>query len=164
MRYIREKIIIWLFEHTQKGYCKFKKKTPWNLTKEALLRYPSNTFGYHLGNLLDAHNFELIPKVERHDAYHLITGFSTSVKDEIALQYCCFGNGKRTPYLVAVLLLGTLLLPEHFLYYIKSYHYGKRANPFHQYDFKKLLHIDFETFRSMIFTKSNPFPTTSIAN
>lgn len=164
MKYIREQFIIWLFEHSQRVYCKFKKKTPWNITREQLLDYPKNTFGHHLGNLLLANDFKLIPKVERHDAYHLITGFSTSVKDEIALQYCCFGNGKRTPYLLAVLVLGTLLLPDHFLYYIKSYHYGKRANSFHHYDFKKLLEVDFETFRSMIFTRSNPFPKTSIVN
>ena len=158
MKQFRENIIIWLFEISQKAYCKFKKKTPWNISNQELLKYPKHSFGYQLGRLLEANGFELLPKVERHDAYHLITGYGTTVQEEIALQYCCFGNGKRTPYLLAVLVLGTILLPKYISFYMKSYHYGKRANSFHHFDFKTLLHVDFEKFRTIIFTASNPFP------
>ena len=153
MKTEREKLITWLFNWTMVLYCRFKKKKSWNITTQQLLDMPTDTFGYHLGQLLHTNGFELIPKVERHDAYHLITGFGTTVKEEIALQYACFGNGKRTPYLYGVLCLGTLLLPDYFSYYLKAYQYGKQANSFHHFDFKQILPLNFETFKSIIFSE-----------
>ena len=135
-------------------YCKFKKKEAWNISTASLLEMKESTFGYNLGALLHKNGFELIPKVERHDAYHLLTGFGTTVEEEIALQYCCYGNGKRTPYLYGVIVIGTLILPEYFPYYLKAYHYGKNANDFHHFDFEKILNVDFKNFQETIFTNS----------
>ena len=150
---IRRKIIEWLFEVTQKQYTRFKKKTPWNISNTALLGMPANTFGYRLGRFLEGNGFELIPKVERHDAYHVVTGFGIMAEDEVALQYLCFGNGKRTPYLFAVLCIGTIVLPEFWSYYRRSFHFGKRSNSFHHFDFKTVLPLDYYRFRSMIFSE-----------
>ncbi|MFC7358319.1 hypothetical protein ACFQO1_11520 [Jejudonia soesokkakensis] len=148
----RKQFIQWLFEITQKFYLRFKRKRPWNISRQQLLQMPKNTVGYALGKFLDSQGFELIPKVERHDAYHLLTGFSTSVEDEIALQYLCFGNGKRTPYLLGVLLLGTLLLPDYLSYYRKAFSIGKASNSFHHYEYKKVLSWDYGNFRKSIFS------------
>ncbi|WP_271855454.1 hypothetical protein [Patiriisocius marinus] len=150
----RKKFITWLFKWTMVVYCKFKKKEAWNISTAALLEMKKHTFGYKLGALLHKNGFELIPKVERHDAYHLLTGFGTTVEEEIALQYCCYGNGKRTPYLYGVLLIGTLILPEYFPFYMKAYRYGKNANDFHHFDFKQILKLDFKSFQDTIFTSS----------
>ncbi|MCW9038247.1 hypothetical protein, partial [Altibacter sp.] len=148
----RKKLIHWLFEKTRIIYCRFKKKVPWEITTLQLLQLPSTTFGYRLGSFLLKNGFELLPKVERHDAYHVLTGFSTRVEDEIALQYLCFGNGKRTPYLLGVLLLGTLLLPEYVGYYLDSFRIGKQLGPFHHYDYKLLLKQSFDEFKDSIFS------------
>lgn len=153
LQHTRKKLITWLFNWTMLIYCKFKKKEAWDITTAQLLEMPSNCFGFHLGQLLHNNDFELIPKVERHDAYHLVTGYSTSVADEIALQYCCFGNGKRTPYLLGVLLIGTILLPDYMSTYLKAFQTGKAANSFHHFDYKKVLPVDFENFRSAIFLR-----------
>jgi len=102
---------------------------------------------------LDRNNFELIAKVERHDAYHVLTGYGTKVEDEIALQCLCFGNGKRSLYLYGAMLLGIIILPEYYKYYYKSYCIGKRANTFHHYDYKKLLKVSIHDFRDIIFSK-----------
>lgn len=134
-------------------YYKFKKKKAWGISTAQLLQMPKNTFGHHLGLLLHSNCFELIPKVERHDAYHLVTGFSTPVKDEIALQYTCFANGKRIPYLLGVLTLGTLLLPDHLTYYRKAYQYGRALYSFHQYDYKTILPLDFKHFKTLVMNK-----------
>ena len=149
----RKKIILWLFEKSQNIYTKyFKKKEPWQILRADLLKYPKNSIGKHLGDFLLENGFELIPKVERHDAYHVITGYGTNVEDEIALQYLCFGNGKRSKYLFAVVVIGTFVLPEYYKHYYKSYCIGKKANPFHHYDYKKLLEIDLFDFRRSIFS------------
>ena len=150
-----KQFIIWLFEHSQRLYTSlFKKHDSWNITKSDLLKLPQPTFGRHLGEFLDKNNFELIPKVERHDCYHVLCGYSTKVEDEIALQCLCYGNGKRSPYLYGAILLGVAILPDYYNYYYKSYKIGRRANPFHHFDYKKLLHVSMQDFRSAIFSKS----------
>ncbi|WP_290626868.1 hypothetical protein [Altibacter sp.] len=153
MKKQRKKLIHWLFKKTQLLYCRFKKKAPWNITTLQLLQLPTTTFGHHLGSFLFKNGFELLPKVERHDAYHVLTGYSTRVEDEIALQFLCFGNGKRTPYLLGVLIVGSLLLPEYAGYYRDSFRIGKQLNPFHHYDYKLLLKQSFTDFKNSIFSE-----------
>tara|TARA_R110002096_G_scaffold142421_2_gene297717 strand:- start:257 stop:730 length:474 start_codon:yes stop_codon:yes gene_type:complete len=148
---MRKKFIYWLFEHSQRIYIKFKKKNPWGISAKELLTYPKDRFGYHLGKLLAENNFELLPKVERHDCYHLLTNYDTKVEDEIALQYVCFGNGKRSPYLFGVLLIGTILLPEYYKYYLKSYKLGKSCNTFHHFNYKHILLLSLQEVRESIF-------------
>lgn len=74
---MRKKFIYWLFEHSQRMYVNFKNKKPWGITSQELLTYSKNSFGFHLGKLLIENNFELLPKVERHDCYHLLTNYGT---------------------------------------------------------------------------------------
>ena len=150
---MRKQFIYWLFQHSQRMYIKFKKKKPWNISTKELLAYSSETFGYQLGSFLQENEYELLPKVERHDAYHLLTGYGTKVEDEIALQFVCFGNGKRSPYLLGVLLIGTFILPEYLLYYIRSYNLGKTCNQFHSFQYKKLLNYSLNDLREIIFNK-----------
>ncbi len=150
----RKKLIEWLFEHSQKIYTRmFKKHKPWGVYKKDLLKYPNGTLGKYLGEFLNKNGFELISKVERHDAYHVLTGYGIKVEDEIALQCLCFGNGKRSIYLYGAMMLGIIILPDYISYYWKSYNIGKQANTFHCFDFKKLLHTSIEDLRTAIFTK-----------
>lgn len=148
---MRKKFIIWLFMHSQKIYTHFKKKTPWKITKKQLKLLNKESFGYALAVFLEKNSFELIPKVERHDAYHVLTNYGTEVQDEIALQYLCYGNGKRSLYLYAVILIGTAILPDYLRYYIRSYHIGKEANSFHHLDYEKLVNIPLDHLRSVFF-------------
>lgn len=151
----RKQLIKWLFKISQKIYTDIHKHhEPWNISKSQLLKYPNNTVGKHLGLFLDKNDFELIPKVERHDAYHTLTGYGTNVEDEIGLQYLCFGNGKRSPYLFGAIILGVIILPDYYKYYYNSYCIGKNANPFHHFDYKKLLHVSIHGLREAIFSKN----------
>jgi len=152
---LRKQFIIWLFEHSQRIYTSiFKGKEAWKITKTDLLKLPQPTFGRHLGEFLDKNNFELIPKVERHDCYHVLCDYSTKVEDEIALQCLCYGNGKRSPYMFGAIILGVAILPDYYNYYYKSFKTGKRANPFHHFDYKKLLNVSITDLREAIFLKS----------
>lgn len=150
----RKYLIQWLFENTEKTYTKFfKKNKPWGITKTDLLKYPNETLGKHLGLFLDKHLFELIPKVERHDVYHVIAKYGVNAEDEIALQYLCYGNGKRSTYLYSVLIIGTFILPDYFKYYRKSYQKGLRMNAFHNLDFQNLLSHNMNDLQTAIFKK-----------
>lgn len=155
---LRKRIISWLFEYSQGIYTKlFKNHKPWGVGRLELLKYPKSTFGRHLGEFLDLNNFELIAKVERHDAYHTLTGYGTKVEDEIALQCLCFGNGKRSLYLYGAVILGILILPDYWKYYYDSYSIGKRANSFHHFRFERLLKVNFEDFRTAIFKEKDVY-------
>ncbi len=154
MKNFSKQFIIFLFEHSQRIYTSmFKNHDAWGISKTQLLDYPQYTFGWHLGDFLTSNNFELIPKVERHDCYHVLCGYSTKVQDEIALQCLCYGNGKRSPYLYGAIILGVAILPDYYKYYYKSYKIGKSANAFHQFDYKKLLRIPIDDLRTSIFSK-----------
>lgn len=152
----RKRIVTKLFEISQKVYVKhFKKnKIPWKTNRDILLTYPENSLGRILGTFLKVNDFQLLPKVERHDAYHVLVDYGTAPQDEIALQYLCLGNGKQSLYLIGVIILGTLLLPEYFRYYLHSYEVGKKAHPFHHYDYEKLLSQDLQKLREAFFGKA----------
>lgn len=155
MKKLRKKLIEWLFDKSQKFYTKlFKNHEPWGIYRAELLTYPTDSIGRHLGEFLEKNGFELIAKVERHDAYHTITGYGTNVEDEIALQCLCFGNGKRSPYLYGAMILGVMILPDYYQYYYRSYWIGKRANPFHHFNYKKLLKVNIHDFRRAIFSSA----------
>lgn len=152
----RKRIVAKLFEITQGFYVKhFKKhKTPWPLNRQDLLKYPKGSLGLALGEFLTQNGFEMIPRVERHDAYHVLLNFGTQAQDEIALQYLCFANGKRSKYLFGVISIGTLFLPEYLPYYRQCYKLGKRLNCFHDLDYLPLLTTDLAELRAAISTPS----------
>ena len=150
---IREKTCVLLFEKSKMPYARiFKRhKTPWQLSNVQLKQMGRGTLGSALGQFLVKNGFELIPRLERHDAYHVLTGYGTDVKDEIALQYLCFGNGKKSKYLWMVMLVGTILNPEHWSYFKASYRRGKAARTFYHWDFKQYLHRDLDSLRAWVF-------------
>jgi len=151
---MRKQLIIWMFEHSQRIYTTlFKNHESWKITKSELLKLPEPTFGRHLGEFLKRHNFDLIPKVERHDCYHVLCGYSIKVEDEIALQCLCYGNGKRSPYLYGAIILGVAILPDYYKYYYKSFKIGKAANAFHHFDYQELLTTSISDFRAAMFPK-----------
>ena len=160
---IREKICVWLFEKSKQPYAHYlKKNDAWNLNRFELLQFPANSLGYELGLFLNKNNYELIPKLEKHDAYHVITGYKTSVKDEIALQYFFLGNKKKSPYLFAVIIIGGILLPEYFLHYYKSYQKGKTAQQFYKWDIKTLLSTSLKYLQDLVFEQPTvPMKTTA---
>jgi hypothetical protein len=149
----RKKLYNWIFKRTIVIPSSDRKNTLWDITTKDLLLMPFSSFDYQLGKLVNEQNSQLKPKVVPHDAYHLLTGFGTDVEDKIALQYHCFGNGKRNPYLTFVLVIGTLILPEFIAYYLESFRIGKSANSFHHFDFRTILPINFTDFRSIIFSE-----------
>lgn len=150
---MRKKLIAYLFDVSQAVYTKyFKKSEPWGISKKELLTYPIDSYGYKIGEFLMQNGFELFPKVERHDAYHVLTGFGTKVEDEIALQCLCLGNGKKSLYMFGAIFLGIIILPDYLNYYYKAYKMGKSANQFYHFNFKNLLNVNYEDFKALIFT------------
>ncbi|WP_419868860.1 Coq4 family protein [Chryseobacterium sp. CT-SW4] len=141
MKKLRLRFLLFMYENSQRQYRKYFKKTKrqWQFNEEQLLSFQEDSLGRALGEFYKKHGFRMIPKMENHDVYHLVTDYGTSMKEEIAMQYLLFGNGKRSAYLLGVMLLGGIIFPEYFKTYMKAYRKGKNMKPFHHWDFEELL-------------------------
>lgn len=138
---IRLKFMLWLYDWSQVIYTNvFKRnKKAWGISKTELLLFPEGTLGKTLGEFYQTKGFEVMPKLENHDVFHVITETETEIQDEIAMQYLLFGNGKRSLYMFSMMIIGTTVYPEFIHYYLKSYRKGKRLTTFHSTEFKELL-------------------------
>jgi len=146
---IRALILENLYEWTKKPYQKFiKKSDAWNISIQELHTYSNESLGYHLASFLIKHSFDIQPKLEDHDVFHVLTNTGITVPEEISMQYYLLGNGKRSIYQTSVIILGTLLFPDYINRFIKAYKRGKNAHTFHQLDFLKMLHQPIETIQS----------------
>lgn len=154
MKY-RKKLIKLGIEVIGNGYTQVMKKNtaPWKVSKKELLEMNTSTLGYHLGLFLTKNNFELIPKAERHDCFHVFTNYSPSIENEIGLQYLRFGNGARNIFTIGAVVFGMVLLPEYYEHYIESFLIGKKAMNFQKLDFKEHLNTSLESLRMFHFNQ-----------
>lgn len=137
---MKDKLFETFYEMTKKPYQKyFKKSIPWNVKPDELIRYNEQSLGYHYGNFILKNNFQMQPKLEDHDVFHVLTNIGTTVSEEIAMQYFLFGNGKKSLYLVHVILSGTTFYPTHYKRFYECYHKGKKAHRLYDLDYQKLL-------------------------
>ena len=146
---LRERIIEILFNLSSYPYRKYVKTSEkWNVTKSALLHYPQGSIGHELGLFLESDGFDLLEKSEKHDVFHVITNYSTSIVDEIAMQYFLLGNGKRSPYLFFVIAIGTFYYPDKLNYFKTAYQKGKVPKPFFNFDFYNHLGMNLNEFKN----------------
>lgn len=138
---MRAFILETIYKWSKKPYQKwFKKQAAWDISAQTLIQFPKESLGFHLGCFLLKHDFSPQPKLENHDAFHVLTNTGISVPEETSMQYYLLGNGKRTLSLICVIFLGTLLYPNKINLFKKAYVKGKTASPFHHLDYKKSLH------------------------
>ena len=153
---MRDLIIEKMYEWSKKPYQKFfKKNEPWPITSKELIRYPPESLGFHMGCFLLKYNFEIQPKLEDHDVIHVLTNTGISVEEEIGMQYYLLGNGKRSLYLIMVILSGTLFYPTRCRYFIRQYQKGKTAHQFYGLDFLNMLSVPIATIQQSFNIKTN---------
>lgn len=139
---MRDLFIEKMYEISKKPYQKlFKKGIAWDINVNQLLQLPNDSLGFHLGCFLLKYNFEIQPKLEDHDIIHVLTNTGISVVDEIGMQYYLYGNGKRSLYLLMVIITGTLFYPTRFPYFKQQYQRGKQAHEFYGLNFYNVLSI-----------------------
>ena len=131
-----------MYELSKKPYQKFfKKGKAWDVKVNQLIQLPNDSLGFHLGCFLLKYNFEIQPKLEDHDIIHVLTNTGISVVEEIGMQYYLYGNGKRSLYLMMVIISGTLFYPTRFSYFKQQYKRGKTAHEFYRLDFLNMLPV-----------------------
>ncbi len=149
---IREKILLWLLGEVIPIHARFyTKRKPWGLRTQNLLYYPEHTLGKELGNFLQSEKLQPIPRVERHDAFHILLDFDTHVNNEAAMQFFLIGNGKISPFTLGTAAFAGIMLPEQWSNFRKQYFRGKKARNISNWNFQELLSEDFDDLKKLIF-------------
>lgn len=149
----RERMLLWLLGKVVPVHAQFyKRRQPWNLQREDLKQYPAASLGHELGLFLERESLQPVDRIERHDAFHILLGFSTQLRDEAAMQFFLIGNGKISPFTAGTALFTLLTMPDHWGYFYRQYKRGQATRCIAKWDFLQLLDERFEEVRELIFT------------
>lgn len=140
----RDQFIFRMYGLSSKIYIKLSKSEKWSVNKSDLQLMPNDSLGKTLFNFLEKNQFDLIPYVENHDVFHVITQIPADVRGEVGMQCLLFGNGKKSVFLFLSMIAGLILTPEHYKYYINCYKKGQTMNRFYDWDYEYLLNEDFQ--------------------
>lgn len=155
--YLRGQLLRNMVEWTKPLYAfLFKQnKQAWTHNRKSLIELPEGSLGKTLGKFLFKQGFDLMPKFESHDVYHVLLDYDTTVVDEARMSFFLTGNGKNSLFILGSNLLAFLLIPEHFGTFIEDYKRGKAAAPISKWDFEYLLSEPINGLKGMIFRKLN---------
>ena len=149
---LRERLLLWLLGFVVPVHTiVYHRRKPWGLYRQDLLRYAPGTLGRELGLFLEREQLQPIPRIERHDAFHILLGFTTDVIDEAAMQFFLIGNGKSSPFTLSTAIFSGTILPEQLQRFRYEYRRGKAARSIAKWDFLELLDEPIEEVRRLIF-------------
>jgi hypothetical protein len=137
----RERLMRWLVKklHGLYRFAQYRDTVAWGLTLYDLQQFPANSTGRALAEFLQQHGFELMPKFESHDLFHVWLGYGVTVVDEVRMQCCLAGSGRRTPPTLAVIAVGVVFYPEYSNDFWQHYQRGKSMVNFSDWDFQSVL-------------------------
>ncbi len=129
---LRQRFLTRLFATTHGLYARVGKRgqDPWALDTVRLLAFPVGSLGHAVGSHLREGGFDLLPRLEDHDVFHVVTGIGASVEEEVELQWQLAGNGKRSAYCVGTALLGAAVFPEEWARFRAAWRRGAEQVPF----------------------------------
>jgi len=112
-----------------------------NLTAGQLIKYPEGSLGQQLGRYLICINEGQNVTAQREDIFQLLIAGSYSIKEDIAVQYYLFGNGKNSFRNLLAMAVGLVVCPQHIVYFYSRYKDGKQALRFYDLDHFGMLHL-----------------------
>lgn len=134
------------------------KQDAWNMSTTDLLLFPEGSVGKTLGEFLKKNRLELIARAESHDLYHVLFGYSTSLKDEVALQFFLRGNSKTSIASFGTSIGAWCIFPGQWQYFKACYARGKKCMDISNLDPKALLAKNFDDIRTSLFEESKIHP------
>ncbi|MBH8559042.1 hypothetical protein [Hymenobacter negativus] len=148
----RERALLWLLDNVVTVHAMVYRRRPvWGLLREDMLRYPTGTLGHELGRFLTQESLQPVDRIERHDAFHILLDFSTSLDDEAAMQFFLVANGKISPFTLATAAFTMLVMPDKWGLFIQAFRRGRRARSIANWDFLSLLDEPFADVKAAIF-------------
>lgn len=126
------------------------KEESWNLSTAELLYFPEGSVGKALGEFLRKNRLEPIARAESHDLYHVLFDYSTSLKDEVALQFFLRGNGKTSIASFGTSFGAWLIFPRQWSYFRSSFNRGKTCRDISTLNLKSTLKENFEQIKTSL--------------
>lgn len=137
----------------------YKDKSAWVISIDELLCLPRETIGYQLGDFLRQNGFEFIPKFENHDLFHVLLEYGLTVGDEVRMQCCLAGSGRRTFSTWITIIIGCLFYPEHWRSFYVAYRRGAKLCNFSYWDFEPMLTMPVSELRVHIHGRNTQVET-----
>ena len=134
------------------------KEDAWNMRTADLLMFPADSVGKTLGEFLKKNRLEPIARAESHDMYHVLFGYSTSLRDEVALQFFLRGNGKTSIASLGTSIGAWFIFPRQWHYFKASYARGKKCGDVSKLDLKSILNKNFDDVRAWLIEESKTLP------
>lgn len=149
---LRSLILNWCYQKTYPLYGRLthRGRPCWQVRQSALARMPPASLGAQLGYFLQSNQLQLMPGFENHDVFHTLLDYDTSAPQEVALQWCLIGNGKRSGYAIITALIGLLFFPEHWGQMRTAYQRGKQMRRFHHWYFEYLLSENLQELKAFL--------------
>ncbi|MEL7221910.1 MAG: hypothetical protein AAGJ93_11365 [Bacteroidota bacterium] len=149
---LRSAFVNWCYRSTHPIYGQLTRrgKPAWQLNVSEFKRMPPASLGAALGNFLQSNQLQLMPGFENHDIFHILLDYDTSAPQEVALQWCLLGNGKRSAYAILTALIGFFIFPEHWGLLRSAYKRGQRMRSFHHWYFEYLLREDLAKLQAFL--------------
>ena len=149
---LRERAMMWLLGNVVTVHAKVYRHRPiWGLKREDMLRYPAGSLGHELGLFLTRENLQPVERIERHDAFHILLDFETTLDDEAAMLCFLVANGKNSPFTLAATLLLVLAMPDKWGLFIPAFRRGREALSIANWNFLQLLDEPFADVKAVIF-------------
>jgi len=128
----------------------FRPQPDWPYTLEELKQLPSGSWGAELAQMLSARNLGLLPKYEKHDAFHVLLGYKTTVTGELRLQAFMLGNGSASFAGHVLFGLGILWFPELWSQLRKDFTRGQQSVRISKWNVPTLLNCDLMQLSSQL--------------
>lgn len=122
----------------------------WVHQKSDLAHFEAGTLGNTLYTFLSEKGFELLPGAETHDVYHVLLEYGTTAVEEVCLQYCLYGSGKRSAYVIGAVVAGVFVFPEYWGLFRQAYRRGRKMIHFSKWSFEYLLNEPLELLKRML--------------
>ena len=149
----RERMLLWLLGQVVPVHAKFyQRRQPWRLQRGDMLQYPAASLGHELGLFLKRESLQPVDRIERHDAFHILLGFSTHMNDEAAMQFFLIGNGKISPFTLGTAIFTLITMPDKWNYFYQQYKRGQSVRSIAKWNFLELLDEKFEEVKEVIFS------------
>ena len=130
------------------------KNKKWHYTKNDLLQFPEGTLGKDVGYFLETNKFDFIPFLEKHDIYHVLFGYKTTIADEARMYFFLLGNRNYSFEVLGTVAAGLILLPELIFDFRKHFQRGKKCMSIKSRRFQNEFHLETKILRAKIFHRT----------
>lgn len=121
-----------------------------------LLHCPTGSLGNEAYYFLRKRNIALFHGYEVHDLKHVLLNIEMNIQGEIELEYFELGNGNRSVIVWLVVFGGTLIMPEKFKEFRKSYLRGKASKKLENLKLEEQLHTPIKELRENLIIITQP--------